>query len=142
MSAEDADYQPDDNQWCADQRARVTGYLEREGIVHGQVGDWPAWHTSPYVAVWAIESVKWPGSVGWWVISGDLPTDYCTSDDCRHPRLAMKRIAESWLQAIASTDKDDDEIHGLTLSTSVMPLLKTRAELLLEIAAEDENWGD
>src|SRR5437764_5727586 len=54
------------------------------------IGDWssdvcssdlslePRWFLSPYVAVWAVRSRANPDRVGWWAISGDLPTDYMT----------------------------------------------------------------
>jgi hypothetical protein len=85
--------------WCKSERDRVTAYQENEGLSHVGVGDWPAWHLSPYVAVWAIESVKNPGWVGWWAISGDLPTDYTTCGPERHPREGIRDIAARWKHA-------------------------------------------
>jgi len=38
--------------WCNNGRDRVIAYLKKEGLSHGKVGDWPAWHLPPYVAVW------------------------------------------------------------------------------------------
>jgi hypothetical protein len=66
----------EEEQWCAEQRDHVVSYLTRQGLQSPSVGDWPAWHVAPSIAVWAVESLKKPGSVGWWAISGDLPTDY------------------------------------------------------------------
>jgi len=43
--------------------------------------------------VWAIESAVEPGSIGWWVISGDLPTDYAGSDGLLDPREALRAFA-------------------------------------------------
>jgi hypothetical protein len=48
--------------WRDSDRSRVIEYLSREGVGHGEVGNWPAWHVWPCVAVWAIESVKSPPS--------------------------------------------------------------------------------
>ena len=53
---------------CKQQNARVENYLRSQGVEHGRVGEWPAWHVVPYVAVWAIESRVRPGSIGWWAI--------------------------------------------------------------------------
>ncbi|WP_353072428.1 DUF4826 family protein [Tunturiibacter gelidoferens] len=42
----------------------VTEYLAKEGLDHGKVGSWPAWHLVPYVSIWAVESLLAPGHVG------------------------------------------------------------------------------
>ena len=47
--------------WCSHQRAQVAAYLANEKLAHGEIGEWPAWHIAPIVAVWAIESKKRPG---------------------------------------------------------------------------------
>ncbi len=82
----------DEERWCQERRAQVAEYLRREGVRHGRIGEWRAWHVAPYVSVWAIESATLPESVGWWVICGDGPTDYrhacpsenrCASKDLR-----------------------------------------------------------
>src|SRR6267143_18187 len=65
-----------EEKWCAACRRRVRKYLAGESVRHGRIGSWPAWHVAPYVSVWAVESQARPGWVGWWVISGDVPTDY------------------------------------------------------------------
>jgi hypothetical protein len=76
--------------WCNERRAEVAAYLVAQRVLHREVGDWPAWHLAPYVSVWAIESAVEPGSMGWWVISGDLPTDYASSDGLPDPREALR----------------------------------------------------
>jgi hypothetical protein len=52
--------------WCDHQRHQVTEYLRTQGVAHGRVGDWPAWHVAPYVSIWAIESLIRPEWIGWW----------------------------------------------------------------------------
>lgn len=61
--------------WCKAQRLQVIEYLSSQSLLHGEVGEWPAWDVYPYVSIWAVESIKRPGFVGWWAIAGDLPTD-------------------------------------------------------------------
>lgn len=43
-----------EEQWCAERRAQITSYLQSQGLDHGRVGEWPAWHVAPYVSIWAI----------------------------------------------------------------------------------------
>lgn len=132
----------DEEAWCAKRRMAVIEYLRGQRLDHGAVGEVPAWFVAPYVSIWAIESLKSPGWVGWWVISGDLPTDYCSAQDCRHPRLAMKRFAEEWTSAIEQTHPGDATIGETGLSVSLLPLLKTRADLLLKFSADDNLWAE
>jgi Domain of unknown function (DUF4826) len=67
--------------WCNAQRDAVANYLRSQRLEHGEIGDWPAWHVAGCVAIWAVESKARPEWIGWWVISGDLPTDYCSAAD-------------------------------------------------------------
>lgn len=85
-----------EEQWCTERRAQVAAYLKSEGIEHGQISDWPAWHVVPYISIWAIESAQHHNWVGWWVVCGDFPTDYISAAKIKHPRDAMKAISERW----------------------------------------------
>src|SRR5688500_7591498 len=88
-----------DEAWCDAQRNIVADYLSLQGVEHGRIGEWPAWHVPHCAAVWAIESKIRPEWIGWWVISGDLPTDYCSAAEVespQHPRKAIRVLAERW----------------------------------------------
>ena len=132
--------------WCSERRTEVAKYLQREGLNHGRVGDWPAWHIAPYVSIWAIESKKTPGSIGWWVICGDLPTDYVSAQDINHPRDAMRAVAESWREqaGLMAQGKTSSEIRiGRPEEwPALAPLLKSRAAMLLKWANDNAIWQD
>ena len=132
--------------WCGDERLRVIEYLQQERLVHGRVEEWPAWHVWPKVAVWAVESDVRPGSVGWWVISGDLPTDYVTCCPERHPREGVRAIAERWQTAAAAWEQgnhDQDWHIGSAENESALgPLLSSRATLLLSWVSDDSLWSE
>ncbi|HEX7897444.1 MAG TPA: DUF4826 family protein [Planctomycetota bacterium] len=85
--------------WVLGQRKVVEDYLRTQGVDHGGVGEWPAFHVLSYVALWAVQSKKTPGRVGWWALSGDLPTDDQSSADAAHPRQAIEGFASLWLEA-------------------------------------------
>lgn len=133
--------------WCFERRSSVAEYLKRQNVDHGEIGEWPAWHVAPYVSIWAIESKKSPGWVGWWVISGDLPTDYIGADKLKHPRTALKAIAERWLE-VAGYMKQGKRHPTIIIGNSMpenqaelTPLLEKRASLLLKWSADDSYWG-
>jgi len=133
-----------DEKWCYDRRAEVVDYLTRQGIVHGQIGEWPAWHITPYVSIWAVESHKKPEWLGWWVICGDLPTDYISAQLIKHPREAIQGFAERW-QEVASYMAQGKPHPTIKIGSSsswpeLTPLLQARAKILLEYANEDTIW--
>ena len=135
-----------DEQWCEERRGQVTAYLQRQGVEHGRVGEWPAWHIAPYVSIWAIESKKNPDSVGWWVICGDLPTDYISAANIKHPRAAMRAFAKEWREQatlMASGERHTDIRIGQPEDwASLAPLVETRASMLLQWANDDSLWED
>ena len=135
--------------WCEQQRCAVSSYLRSQEIEHGRVGDWPAWHVAPCASIWAVESLTHPGWIGWWVIAGDLPTDYISAASValpQHPRKAMRVFASNWLKMVEAwrqgRESENVRIAGLRSPEELAPLLETRARILLEWAADDSLWQD
>ena len=132
--------------WCNERRSDVVAYLHQERLVHGQVGEWPAWHLAPYISIWAIDSKTNPGWVGWWAVAGDLPTDYISAGVIRHPRDAMQAIAARWHTAaedMARGNASPDFSIGAPADWQALaPQLTSRAELLQSWAADSELWSN
>lgn len=135
--------------WCDSQRRGVVAYLDRQRLAHGEVGEWPAWDVYPHAALWAVESLKRPGFVGWWAISGDdVPNDYVTCGPQRHPREALREIGNRWLAA-ATALLDGRQPEGFTLAlpgalpqADLAPLLSLRGGMLLSFADDDDMWRE
>jgi len=135
-----------DEKWCNARRQEVIEYLKQQGVDHGEVGEWPAWHAAPYLSIWAIESIKKPGWVGWWVVCGDLPTDYISADIIKHPREALRAFGYRW-QEVASYMARGESYPGITIGSSedwqqLAPLLTARATIFLDFANDDDLWED
>jgi hypothetical protein len=138
-----------EERWCALQRKVVTDYVHAQNVKHGRIGEWPAWHVAPYASIWAIESHARPEWIGWWVISGDLPTDYISSADVeppQHPRKAIRIFARNWLELVKAW-KDGREIENFRIGGPGMhdelgPLLEARATLLVQWADDDSLWEE
>lgn len=135
-----------EEEWCNSRREEVIKYIERQQISHGEIGAWPAWHIAPFVSIWAIESKKEPGWVGWWVICGDLPTDYISADSVRHPRVALRLFSQRWSD-IASYMAHGEPYPGATFGDpeswpTLYPLLISRVKIMLVWAENDEIWND
>ena len=135
--------------WCHEQRKVVAEYLRSQGLTHGEIGEWPAWHSAPYIAIWAIQSLAKPGWIGWWAISGDLPTDYISSSDVERPqdpRKAMRVFARNWLELVGAW-RDGREVENTELGDPAShresgPLLEARAKLLIDFASDDSCWDE
>ena len=132
--------------WFAQQRQNVCSYLVGQGIGSPNVGEWPAWHVAPVIAVWAVESQQNLGRVGWWAISGDLPTDYTTCGDERSPRQALHDIGVRWRDAAASWAVgerfDAMSLGSKEAELALAPLLASRAELLLDFSSNEDIWSE
>jgi len=134
----------EEERWCEERRSEVAEYLRREGVRHGRIGEWPAWHVVPYVSIWAIESVVAPESVGWWAICGDGPTDYMTAGRVRHPREALRAFADRWAEMASYMRRGEPhptmELGSPRTWPELGPLLEKRAELLKASADDDSVW--
>lgn len=131
--------------WAGQERERVKLYLESEGIQSPNV-QWPAFDVPPYFAIWAVESKRSPGKVGWWAFSGDCPTDYVSEDGSCHPRNALKRLLQQWQSYLPELDAGRQPA-GARIGTSQTPeglgkLLESRITLLTRLLNDDERWAD
>lgn len=148
MSGTPVDWDDEENieRWSAEQRGTVRAYLDRQPVKFGALGDGPAWHVAPYVSVWAVESVAEPGSVGWWVICGDLPTDYASGAGVPDPRAAVEVFAKRWIEVAAAMERGEEH-PAMTVgkpedAAELAPLLRSRAELLAAWVDDESFWED
>ena len=135
MSAGAAEHESDsDDQWITTQCALVSQYLAKESLTHNGVTAEPEWCVIPYVALWTVGSIRAPGSVGWWAVSGDVPTDYISAAGHADGRSALRAIIARWKLSA------DDMAHGRVNVDysiglpedwpSLAPLLESRAAML------------
>jgi hypothetical protein len=149
MNDDGKDYDDPDVEeaWCDERRAEVTAYVDSQGLARGDVGDWPAWHVAPLVSIWAIESGSTSGAIGWWVIAGDLPTDYIPGRGVPDPREAVRMFAERW-QAAAAEMRDGRDASEIRIAVTPQerralgPMLESRAVMLARWADDDAVWVD
>jgi hypothetical protein len=136
---------PDEKAWVRQEREKVLAYLTSQRCKHAGVGEWPAFHVDPYVALWAVQSPTTLGRIGWWAISGDLPTDYMNSSSGYHPRDALRHFSAEWLSVAESMRRGEE--HPRTkmgtpeLWPNMAPLLEKRAQILREYADDDGLMG-
>lgn len=145
MSSDEFDDPAREAAWVREQREVVIEYLAREQVSHLGVPEKPEWLLAPYVAIWSVSSKKRLGAVGWWAITGDVPTDYVSSSEIRDARMAMLVFSLRWAKASKqmAAGEEPEEFHIGTADSwpELAPLLASRAKLLGEWAAADDMWS-
>src|SRR5262249_43567770 len=105
----------EDADWVASQRQIVIDYLVGQRVEHGGVSLEPRWFLSPYLAVWAIRSRANPDRVGWWAISGDVPTDYVTCRDEQDSGDVLTEFSKVW-KAAATKMATGEQLENCLIS--------------------------
>jgi hypothetical protein len=128
----------EDAAWAADQRKMVEHYLQAQRCEHVGVSLEPRWYLSPYLAVWAVRSKANPDAVGWWAISGDVPTDYMTATrELRSNADVLAAFGAHWSKAAEAMSRGEYAGIGKRENIAELaPLLRTRAEMLQELSEQ------
>jgi hypothetical protein len=129
--------------WLDSQQEQVCAYLHAQSVPTELEALDPGWSIPPLACVWyAATQVPDPRAV--WVISGDLPTDYIPGAWARSDREAVTVFAQRWLAVSENmvTGLPGDGNVGVPAEWPTLgPLLRSRAEFLLEMASDDANWS-
>lgn len=125
--------------WLDEQQEVAHQYMKRTGTNYGSIEHTPSFYVSPYVAVWAVESGKTHDAIGWWVITGDLPTDYVSSNGISSAREAIIAFSKRWLNSV-NMHKNGKVDPTITLSDETADLLESRAQILAEWASDETMW--
>lgn len=136
----------EEENWLNAERAKVTEYLKFEGCRHGGVAEWPVVHVYPDFALWGVQSIHHSGRIGWWVISGDVPTDYMSSTDGEDPREALRFFSDRWRDVAAHMRRGEEHpVYSFGEPEDWPELasqLEVRADALADCADDDEVWEE
>ena len=132
--------------WAGKQREVIQAYLQSQGCDHAGVSLEPRWFLSPYLAIWAIRSKANPDAVGWWAISGDVPTDYMTAaQDIRSAADVLAAFGRQWSQSAESMSRGEHVGIGKPENVrELAPLLRIRAGMLQKLSdqvRDEESEG-
>ena len=103
----------------------------------------PTFHVEPDLALWAVQSIKHDGRIGWWAISGDVPTDYMSSEEGESPQEALRHFSSEWAD-VADHMRRGVEHPTMNMGTpdewpELARMLQARADVLARYADED-GW--
>ncbi|MBV7314573.1 DUF4826 family protein [Shewanella sp. NIFS-20-20] len=124
--------------WVREQFQKANRFLAEKGIMPGKVLTDQSRYLAPYVAVWKMESAK-PQKKTYWVISGDLPTDYVEVSAAATPRDVLKHFSLNWqikaenlIRSGAVADPTQKKFANLLIS---------RAQNLYQVQEDEALWS-
>ena len=121
-------------EWVKIQFQRANKHLAENGVLFDTVVTGDSRYLAPYLALWKIKAHD---GKQYWVLGGDLPSDFTLADNAPDAREALKYFALSWqmkaqsIQAAAPQDKTQQEFAELLIN---------RAEVLYDMHKQDRFW--
>ncbi|ABM00272.1 DUF4826 domain-containing protein [Shewanella amazonensis] len=125
-------------EWVRTQFQKANRFLAEKGILPGKVLIDESRYLVPYVAVWKMEAQK-PAKQTYWVMSGDLPTDYVDVKVAQTARDALKHFSMMW-QLKAENLIQSGAVQDPT-QAKFANMLISRAQSLYQIQQDDKLWG-
>lgn len=84
--------------------------------------------------------------MGWWVICGNLPTDYAFGAGVPGPPSAVAVFAKRWNEVASFMARGETHptitVGNRANAGELAPLLKSRATVLAKWVEDDSLWGD
>lgn len=125
-------------EWIREHFQKANRFLGEKGIIPSKVIADESRYLAPYVAVWKMES-KQPKKQTFWVMSGDLPSDYVDVKVAATARDALRHFSMMWQLKAENLEKS-----GATkepTQAKFAQLLVSRAESLYQIHNDEKLWG-
>ncbi|MCK8045380.1 MULTISPECIES: DUF4826 family protein [Shewanella] len=138
MAEEVVDQEQQIQEWTRAQFQKANKFLAEKGIMPHKVHPEESRYLAPYVALWKIDSKK-PTKQTYWVMSGDLPSDYVEVSVAATAREALRHFSMMWQMKAENIQRS-----GLTkdpAQAKFAQLLVSRAESLYKMQADDNIWG-
>ncbi|WP_028767059.1 DUF4826 family protein [Shewanella fidelis] len=137
MAEEVVDQEQQIQEWTRAQFQKANKFLAEKGIMPNKVYAEESRYLAPYVALWKIDSKK-PTKKTYWVMSGDLPSDYVEVSVAATAREALRHFSMMWQMKAENIQRS-----GLTkdpAQAKFAQLLVSRAESLYKMQADDSIW--
>lgn len=125
-------------EWIREHFQKANRFLAEKGVIPSNVIADESRYLAPYVAIWKMES-KQPKKQTFWVMSGDLPSDYVDVNVAGTAREAIRHFSMMWQLKAENLHKS-----GATkdpMQAKFAQLLVSRAESLYQIHNDDKLWA-
>lgn len=126
-------------EWIREHFQKANKFLAEKGVMPSNVLVDECRYLAPFVAIWKIES-KQPKKQTYWVMSGDLPSDYVDVSVAQTARDAMRHFSMMWQMKAENLHRS-----GVTkekTQADFANLLVSRAEDLYKMANDEKIWGE
>ncbi|AXT40531.1 DUF4826 family protein [Alteromonas sp. BL110] len=120
--------------WVREQFQKANKFLAENGVLFDTVITEDSRYLMPYLAVWKIKAMD--GKL-YWVISGDLPSDYTSIDNAKNAKEVLRHFSMHWQLKAENliNAKGADESQK-----AFGELLVNRAESLFAMQNTPELW--
>ena len=122
-------------EWVREQFQKANKFLAENGVLFDSVTTEESRYLMPYLAVWKIRAMD---GKQYWVISGDLPTDYTSVDNAADAKDVLRHFAMHWqlkAENLINEEGADDSQKAFGA------LLINRAESLLAMQNTPDLWA-
>ncbi|WP_028764796.1 DUF4826 family protein [Shewanella colwelliana] len=126
-------------QWIKEHFQKANRFLAEQGVIPSKVIAEDSRYLAPLLAVWKMES-KQPKAQTFWVMSGDLPSDYVDVKVATTARDAIRHFSMMW-QLKAENLTNSGAIKDKT-QAQFAQLLVSRAESLYQIHNDEKLWKE
>ncbi|MBT3135262.1 DUF4826 family protein [Alteromonas sp. ALT199] len=121
--------------WVKEQFQKANKFLAENGVLFDTVITEESRYLMPYLAVWKIRAMD--GKL-YWVISGDLPTDYTSVDNAKDAKEVLRHFSMHWqlkAENLINAEGADDSQKAFGA------LLVNRAESLFAMQNTPDLWS-
>ena len=122
-------------EWVRAQFQKANKHLAENGVLFDTVITEESRYLMPYLAVWKVRAMD--GKL-FWVISGDLPTDFTSVENASDAKTALRHFAMTW-QLKAENLKNAEGADEKQIEFA--ELLENRAESLFTMQNAAQLWS-
>ena len=132
----------DEKKWLQQEHGKVQQYASQNSLDLIRIVQKDSAVLPPLVAIWFIESKRHLN--GFWVITGDLPSDHIVGDNAQSARDAIKYFALRWhLKAeniLIELEQESSEVESNKTKKQFAEILISKADGLYQFADRDDLW--
>ena len=122
--------------WAREAFQQANQFLAKEGVLFDTVVTEECRYLAPLVAVWKIKAMD---NKMYWVLTGDLPTDFTLADNAEDARGALRYFSMRWQIKAENLLQNNDKADAS--QTSYAQLLADRAEKIYLLQENEGLWG-
>ncbi|QYJ80220.1 DUF4826 family protein [Shewanella acanthi] len=127
-------------EWVRTQFQKANRFLAEKGVIPSKVLADESRYLAPYLAIWKMES-KRPSTKTYWVMSGDLPSDFVDVKVAKTARDAIRHFSMMWQMQAENLIRSGATRRDAT-QAKFAQLLVSRAESLYRMHNDEKLWGN